>query len=103
MKEVYSQYMDSIHGFALTKDGLLVAASCSSCHGSHKILSKTDPKQPHQSSAISPSTCGTCHAGAAAGRTWMESTANCMQAGDSARSGVHRLPHGAPDLRVRTR
>ena len=42
LKEVYSPYMDSIHGSALTKDGLLVAANCSSCHGSHKILSKTD-------------------------------------------------------------
>src|SRR5712692_1258412 len=28
LSEVYSKYMDSIHGFALTQDGLLVAASC---------------------------------------------------------------------------
>jgi predicted CXXCH cytochrome family protein len=63
LKEVYSQYMDSIHGFALTQDGLLVAASCSSCHGSHKILSKTDPNSRTNRANI-PSTCGTCHAGA---------------------------------------
>jgi len=62
LKEVYSQYMDSIHGFALTKDGLLVAASCSSCHGSHKILSKTDPNSRTNRLNIA-STCGTCHAG----------------------------------------
>jgi 5-methylcytosine-specific restriction endonuclease McrA len=60
--EVYSLYMDSIHGFALTKDGLLVAASCSSCHGSHKILSKQDPKSRTNRANIA-STCGTCHAG----------------------------------------
>jgi len=62
IKEVYSQYMDSIHGFALTKDGLLVAASCSSCHGSHKILSKKDPHSRTAHDNI-PATCGTCHAG----------------------------------------
>jgi predicted CXXCH cytochrome family protein len=54
--------MDSIHGFALTKQGLLVAASCASCHGSHKILHKTDPNSRTYRANI-PSTCGTCHAG----------------------------------------
>lgn len=62
IKEVYSQYMDSIHGFALTKDGLLVAASCSSCHGAHKILSKTNPASRTNHANIAE-TCGTCHAG----------------------------------------
>lgn len=63
LTEVYTQYMDSIHGFALTKDGLLVAASCSSCHGSHKILSKAD-KASRTARENIPATCGTCHAGA---------------------------------------
>jgi predicted CXXCH cytochrome family protein len=63
LKEVYSLYMDSIHGFALTQDGLLVAASCSSCHGSHKILSKADPNSRTNRANVA-STCGTCHAGA---------------------------------------
>ena len=62
ISEVYSLYMDSIHGFALTKDGLLVAASCSSCHGSHNILSKNDP-QSRTNRAKVAETCGTCHAG----------------------------------------
>ena len=62
LAEVYSVYMDSIHGFALTKEGLLVAASCSSCHGSHGILSSKDPKS-RTSHANIPATCGTCHAG----------------------------------------
>jgi len=62
LQEVYSLYMDSIHGFALTKDGLLVAANCSSCHGSHAILSNKDPKSKTNHANI-PATCGACHAG----------------------------------------
>jgi predicted CXXCH cytochrome family protein len=61
--EVYSEYMDSIHGFALTKEGLLVAASCSSCHGSHKILSSKDSASRTNRANV-PATCGACHAGA---------------------------------------
>jgi len=60
--QVYSLYMDSIHGFALMQDGLLVAASCSSCHGSHGILSKKNPKSKTNRANI-PQTCGTCHGG----------------------------------------
>src|SRR5262249_28579175 len=59
ISEVYSLYVDSIHGFALTKDGLLVAASCSSCHGSHQILSSKDPSSRTARGNI-PSTCGGC-------------------------------------------
>jgi predicted CXXCH cytochrome family protein len=53
--------MDSIHGFALSKEGLLVAANCQSCHGSHGILSHDDPKSPTYKANI-PKTCGACHA-----------------------------------------
>ena len=62
LPNVYAMYMDSIHGFALTKEGLLVAASCSSCHGTHKILSHTNPQSPTYRTNI-PQTCGKCHAG----------------------------------------
>jgi predicted CXXCH cytochrome family protein len=62
LPEVYSQYMDSIHGFALTKDGLLVAATCSSCHGSHEILEPKNPKSRTNRVNI-PDTCGSCHQG----------------------------------------
>jgi DnaJ-class molecular chaperone len=43
LPNVYPLYMDSIHGFALSSEGLLVAANCQSCHGSHHILSHKDP------------------------------------------------------------
>jgi predicted CXXCH cytochrome family protein len=61
LASVYPKYVDSIHGFALNKEGLLVAANCQSCHGSHGILSHKDPKSPTFKANI-PNTCGTCHA-----------------------------------------
>ncbi len=61
LKSTYPSYMDSIHGFALSKEGLLVAANCQSCHGSHHILSRKNPESPTYKTNI-PKTCGTCHA-----------------------------------------
>jgi hypothetical protein len=62
LDSVYPSYIDSIHGFALSKEGLLVAANCQSCHGSHKILSRKNPLSATYKTNI-PKTCGTCHAG----------------------------------------
>jgi predicted CXXCH cytochrome family protein len=62
LPDVYSEYMDSIHGFALTRDGLLVAATCSSCHGAHDILPPSNPKSRTNRANV-PDTCGTCHQG----------------------------------------
>ena len=62
LPNVYSLYIDSIHGFALTRDGLLVAATCTSCHGAHKILAPNNPHSPVSRKNI-PATCGACHAG----------------------------------------
>ena len=58
LPSVYPLYMDSIHGFALSKEGLLVAANCQSCHGSHHILSHNNPQSPTYKTNI-PNTCGT--------------------------------------------
>ena len=62
LPNVYASYIDSIHGFAIGKEGLLVAANCTSCHGSHKILSHKDPQSSTFRTNI-PGTCGTCHVG----------------------------------------
>ncbi len=62
LANVYPQYMDSIHGYAVSQEGLLVAANCESCHGSHHVLSHTNPQSPTYKTAI-PETCGKCHAG----------------------------------------
>ena len=62
LQNVYSAYMDSIHGYAVSKEGLLVAANCMSCHGSHNILSRKDPRSPTNKENIA-TTCGSCHGG----------------------------------------
>jgi len=59
---VYQLYMDSIHGRALTRSGLLVAANCSDCHGTHDIRRRTDPAARVYRANV-PNTCGQCHAG----------------------------------------
>ncbi|MES2222949.1 MAG: cytochrome c3 family protein [Acidobacteriota bacterium] len=62
LQNVYSVYMDSIHGYAVSKGGLLVAANCMSCHGSHNILSHKNPRSPTNKANIA-ATCGSCHGG----------------------------------------
>jgi hypothetical protein len=54
-------YDDSVHARALRK-GLTIAASCTSCHGSHDILPKSNPAS-HVARANAPITCGKCHDG----------------------------------------
>lgn len=59
---VAAAYKDSIHGRAVTRSGLLVAATCESCHGSHDIRQKSDTASKVNRANI-PATCGTCHEG----------------------------------------
>lgn len=59
---VADMYKDSIHGRAISRSGLLVAANCTSCHGSHDIRQKSDPESRVHRANI-PATCGTCHEG----------------------------------------
>ncbi|MBI4702737.1 MAG: hypothetical protein HY744_16570 [Deltaproteobacteria bacterium] len=58
-----SLYVESIHGRALLKDGLVVAPSCVECHGSsHDIRKASDPRSSVHPRNV-PHTCGRCHAG----------------------------------------
>jgi len=59
---VYQLYMDSIHGRAVSRSGLLVAANCSDCHGAHDIEPRTEPTSRVFRASV-PATCGACHAG----------------------------------------
>jgi cytochrome b subunit of formate dehydrogenase len=58
--EAASQYMDSIHGRALLKMGLIVAPSCNDCHGVHDIKRGVDRGSPIHHTNIAR-TCGKCH------------------------------------------
>jgi cytochrome b subunit of formate dehydrogenase len=60
--EVASQYLDSIHGRALLKMGLIVAPSCNDCHGVHDIKRAVDRDAPINPANVAK-TCGKCHVG----------------------------------------
>jgi cytochrome b subunit of formate dehydrogenase len=57
-----AQYESSVHGRALRVDGLVVSATCASCHGGHDIRRPDDPDAPTSRRHL-PFTCGECHAG----------------------------------------
>ena len=57
-----SHYMDSIHGRALLKMGLIVAPSCNDCHGVHDIKRAVDRESPINHANVA-TTCGKCHVG----------------------------------------
>ena len=58
---ILENYSESIHGEALMKKGLVVTATCVSCHTAHRILPHTDPRSSISRKNIA-STCTTCHA-----------------------------------------
>ncbi len=70
-EDMMHNYETSAHARALLRAGLTtMAPSCSSCHGTHQILPKDDPKSKTHVSHI-PETCGACHAGVLT--EWQES------------------------------
>lgn len=56
------EYYQTVHGTALTRAGLTVAATCSDCHAAHRILPADSAESTVNRSNI-PNTCGTCHLG----------------------------------------
>jgi cytochrome b subunit of formate dehydrogenase len=57
------QYAESIHGKLLLTQGLMVAPSCTNCHGAaHQILAVSSPGSSVHKSNVA-ATCGICHAG----------------------------------------
>ncbi len=55
-------YKLGIHGKGLLESGLLVSATCVTCHSAHNVRPKTDPESTIYWSKI-PELCGTCHLG----------------------------------------
>ena len=58
-------FPESVHGIALTRDGLVVSATCPDCHRAHRIL-PADSAGSSVNRANIPATCGQCHAGVTA-------------------------------------
>lgn len=61
-RDVTQAFADSIHGQALSQSGLVVAPTCSSCHGAHDIREPDDPGSRVSPGKV-PATCGRCHEG----------------------------------------
>ncbi|MFB6285999.1 MAG: hypothetical protein ABEK03_05410 [Candidatus Bipolaricaulia bacterium] len=60
--DAYQSYMSGVHGKGLSQSGLLFAANCNDCHGSHLIFKSSNPKSKiHPSNVME--TCGNCHQG----------------------------------------
>lgn len=57
---ILENYSESIHGEGLLKKGLVVTATCVSCHKAHDILPHTDPRSSIARRNIA-STCANCH------------------------------------------
>ena len=57
---ILENYSESIHGEALMKKGLIVTATCVSCHTAHSILPHTDPRSSIARKNIA-GTCTQCH------------------------------------------
>ncbi len=53
-------FYESVHAKALIKDGLIVAPSCSDCHGVHNIQNSSNPASPVYKRNVYK-TCGQCH------------------------------------------
>ncbi|HEY5490078.1 MAG TPA: cytochrome c3 family protein [Gemmatimonadaceae bacterium] len=58
---ILTNYTESIHGDALMNKGLVVTATCVSCHTAHSILPHTDAKSSIARANIA-ATCSRCHA-----------------------------------------
>ena len=63
-KGTVQNYLDSVHGKAVAKGGLAVAATCADCHGAHKVLSSKEPDSSVNRNHVAD-TCGQCHVGLA--------------------------------------
>jgi cytochrome b subunit of formate dehydrogenase len=60
--KLVGSYLDSVHGRAVAKGGLAVAATCAACHSPHKVLPAKDPASSVNRANL-PQTCGQCHVG----------------------------------------
>lgn len=57
-----AHYYQTVHGNALTRDGLIVSATCNDCHRAHDILPADSAASSVNRNHI-PETCGACHVG----------------------------------------
>ena len=93
--EAAAQYLDSIHGRALLKMGLIVAPSCNDCHGVHDIKRAVDRDSPINHANVAR-TCGKCHLGVE--QTYNQSIHGQLSARGNARTPVCTDCHTAHEI-----
>jgi cytochrome b subunit of formate dehydrogenase len=60
--DIVRSYEESIHGKGLLQSGLLVTATCTNCHTTHRVLPPSDTASSVHHDKIA-GTCGSCHEG----------------------------------------
>ena len=98
--EFILQYEDTVHGRGIHTKGLLVSASCASCHGEHAIRPKDDPDSTVNWRHV-PETCGECHAGIY--ERWEESEHGQMWKRDDPEGPVCTTCHSSHEIQEPTR
>jgi 5-methylcytosine-specific restriction endonuclease McrA len=83
------EFPKSVHGAALTRDGLVVSATCTDCHRAHRVL-PADSASSSVNRANIAATCGTCHQGVA--RVFAASAHGTERPAGAPDSGAWRRP-----------
>ncbi|MBW7996636.1 MAG: hypothetical protein FVQ81_08750 [Candidatus Glassbacteria bacterium] len=79
------RFFESVHAKGLLRDGLIVAPSCSDCHGTHDIQNSGNPASPIHSRNVYK-TCGKCHTKVE--KTYSQSVHGQLVAGGDSRGPV---------------
>ena len=90
-----AQYIDSMHGRALLRLGLIVAPSCNDCHGVHDIKRSAIPTSPINPANVAK-TCGKCHVGIE--QTYDKSIHGQLRAKGDSRAPVCTTCHTAHEI-----
>ena len=61
-RQLVQHYLDSVHGRAVERGGMVVAATCPQCHRAHDVRPSRDAGSSTHRGQI-PQTCGECHVG----------------------------------------
>ncbi len=96
MRRSFSGYANSIHGKAVLKWGVIVAADCADCHGAHDIRKGSEPDSPVNRANVG-STCERCHPEAWA--KWRRSVHGVVAAEGKAEAAVCTDCHGEHSIR----
>ncbi len=62
VRDYVAEYERTVHARGVDQSGLVTSATCSDCHGAHRVLPSGDSRSRVSRDSI-PGTCGRCHEG----------------------------------------